>query len=244
MNVVYKNIKELKPYKNNAKKHPKEQVERIAESIRQFGFTQPVLIDRDNVVVAGHGRILGAKRAGLDKVPTVCMEDLTEEQIRAYRLIDNKLNESEWDVGLLNMEIDALKMFDMPFFGFLADEGKEQNGKYTRKINAPVYEIRGEKPVLSELFCIEKAKDLIEQINVSGVTEKEKMFLRYAAYRHIVFNYSKIAEYYANADEEMQELMEQSALVILDYNRALELGYVSLMNNLLEMNGDDEQNEL
>lgn len=79
MNITYRKILELKPYKNNAKKHPKDQVERIAESIRQFGFTQPVLIDKDNIVVAGHGRILGAKKAGLKEIPTVCMDDLIEE---------------------------------------------------------------------------------------------------------------------------------------------------------------------
>ena len=97
LNIVYKPIKELKPYKKNAKKHSKEQVEQIANSIKEFGFTQPVIIDKNNCVVAVHGRILGAKKAGIKSVPTVCLEELTEEQIKAYRLVDNKLNESEWD---------------------------------------------------------------------------------------------------------------------------------------------------
>lgn len=119
MNVVYKNIKELKPYKKNAKKHPKEQVERIANSIKEFGFTQPVIIDSNNCVVAGHGRILGAKKAGLKQVPTVMLEDLTEEQIKAYRLVDNKLNESEWDYSLLDDELEMLSEdIDMELFGF------------------------------------------------------------------------------------------------------------------------------
>lgn len=108
LNIVYKPIKELKPYKKNAKKHSKEQVEQIANSIKEFGFTQPVIIDKHNSVVAGHGRILGAKKAGLKQVPTVCLEDLTEEQIKAYRLVDNKLNESEWDSELLNTELQEL----------------------------------------------------------------------------------------------------------------------------------------
>lgn len=108
LNIVYKPIKELKPYKKNAKKHSKEQVEQIANSIKEFGFTQPVIIDKHNSVVAGHGRILGAKKAGLKQVPTVCLEDLTEEQIKAYRLVDNKLNESEWDTELLNTELSEL----------------------------------------------------------------------------------------------------------------------------------------
>lgn len=118
MNITYRKISEIKPYKNNAKKHPKEQVERIAESIRQFGFTQPVLVDKDNIVVAGHGRILGARKAGLKEVPTVCMEDLTEEQIKAYRMIDNKLNESPWDFPLIDSEIAEIKDIDMGLFGF------------------------------------------------------------------------------------------------------------------------------
>lgn len=119
MNVIYKNIKELKPYKKNAKKHNKEQVEQIANSIKEFGFTQPVIIDKNNCVVAGHGRILGAKKAGLKKVPTVCLEELTEEQIKAYRLVDNKLNESEWEYNLLDEELENLTDdIDMNLFGF------------------------------------------------------------------------------------------------------------------------------
>lgn len=121
LNIKYMNIRDLKPYKKNAKKHNKEQVEQIANSIKEFGFTQPVIIDKNNEVVAGHGRILGAKKAGLKQVPTVCLEELTEEQIKAYRLVDNKLNESEWDYGLLDEELgilaDSIDM-DMSMFGF------------------------------------------------------------------------------------------------------------------------------
>lgn len=119
MNIVYRNIKELKPYKKNAKKHNKEQVEQIANSIKEFGFTQPVIIDKNNCVVAGHGRILGAKKAGLKQVPTVMLSDLTPEQIKAYRLVDNKLNESEWEYGILDEELaDLTEDIDMNLFGF------------------------------------------------------------------------------------------------------------------------------
>jgi ParB-like chromosome segregation protein Spo0J len=118
LNIKYRPIKELKPYKKNAKKHNKEQVEQIANSIKEFGFTQPVIIDKHDCVVAGHGRILGAKKAGLKQVPTVCLDELTEEQIKAYRLVDNKLNESEWDYSLLDEEIEQLTDMDMDLFGF------------------------------------------------------------------------------------------------------------------------------
>ena len=127
-NIVYKPIKELKPYKKNAKKHPKTQVEQIASSIKEFGFTQPVLIDKDNNVVAGHGRVLGAKKAGLKEVPTLCLDDLTEEQIKAYRLADNKLNESDWDYNLVDEEIQELleQDIDMSLFGFDTDLSDEE----------------------------------------------------------------------------------------------------------------------
>lgn len=119
LNIIYRPIKELKPYKKNAKKHNKEQVEQIANSIKEFGFTQPVIIDKHDCVVAGHGRILGAKKAGLKQVPTVCLDELTEEQIKAYRLVDNKLNESEWDKKTLKEELDELySSFSMEDFGF------------------------------------------------------------------------------------------------------------------------------
>ena len=126
--ITYRNIKELKPYKKNAKKHSKEQVEQIANSIKEFGFTQPVIVDKNNEVVAGHGRILGAKKAGLKSVPTVCLEELTEEQIKAYRLVDNKLNESEWDYSLLDEELENLtEDIDMDLFGFdLAGEIEQE----------------------------------------------------------------------------------------------------------------------
>ena len=120
--IIYRKISELKPYKKNAKKHTKEQVKQIANSILEFGFTQPVLIDKDDNVVAGHGRCLGAKKAGLKEVPTLCLDDLTEEQIKAYRLADNKLNESDWDFSLLDEELGILSDdIDMELFGFNAN---------------------------------------------------------------------------------------------------------------------------
>ena len=116
--IIYKQIRDLKPYKKNAKKHTKKQVEQIANSIEEFGFTQPVLIDSQNNVVAGHGRILGAKKLGMKSVPTLCLRDLTPEQIKAYRLVDNKLNESEWILDALGEELDELSDFDMSLYGF------------------------------------------------------------------------------------------------------------------------------
>lgn len=239
LNIVYKPIKELEPYKKNAKKHPMEQIERIANSIKEFGFTQPVIVDRNNCVVAGHGRILGAKKAGLKQVPTVMLEELTEEQIKAYRLVDNKLNESEWDDVLLAQELEKLDKEQMKLFGFdFGEYVEEEEKKYTMKTNIPQYEIKGEIPGITELVDTGKVKELLHKIKQSDVSEEEKKFLRYGAYRHLCFNYSKIAEYYANADKEMQELMEDSALVIIDFEDSIAKGYVEMSEQVALLRGD------
>lgn len=240
--IVYKKIGDLKPYKKNAKKHPKEQVERIANSIKEFGFTQPVIIDKDNCVVAGHGRILGAKKAGLKNIPTVCLEDLTEEQIKAYRLVDNKTNESAWDEILLGQELEELQeVMAMDLFGFdLAAEIEDEERKYTAKTNIPQYEIHGEAPDISELCDKTKTNELLQRIRNSNVSEDVKQFLKMGAYRHLRFNYAKIAEYYAQADKETQELMEDSALVIIDFEDAIAKGYVQLSEQVQLLKGAQE----
>lgn len=243
LNIKYKPIKELKPYKKNAKKHNKEQVEQIANSIKEFGFTQPVIIDKNNEVVAGHGRILGAKKAGLKQVPTVCLDDLTEEQIKAYRLVDNKLNESEWDNVLLSQELEELQeSMQMNLFGFdLGEQIEEEEKKYTMKTNIPQYEIKGEEPDITELCDTSKTAELLRRIKESNVTEEQKKFLRFGAYRHLCFNYSKIAEYYAHANKEMQELMEDSALVIIDFEDAIAKGYVEMSEQVALLRGDEDE---
>lgn len=164
-NIVYKSIKELKPYKKNAKKHPKEQVEQIANSIKEFGFTQPVLIDKNNCVVAGHGRILGAKKAGLKEVPTLCLDDLTEEQIKAYRLADNKLNESDWDFNLLDEELGMLSDdVDMSMFGF---DFSEEEQKKEKKVE---FKVKKQNKVIVECISARQAEDLYERLVMEGYT--------------------------------------------------------------------------
>ena len=128
LKIEYIPVGSLKPYDKNAKKHPAEQVEHIANSIREFGFRQPLVIDKDNILVIGHGRLLAAKKLGLDSVPCVRADDLTDAQIKALRLADNKTNESEWDFDLLDGELDDIFDIDMEQFGFdvsLDDEPQE-----------------------------------------------------------------------------------------------------------------------
>ena len=110
-------LSELKPYEKNAKKHPPEQVEHIANSLREFGWKQPIVIDTDNVIIAGHGRVLAAKKLGWETAPCIYADDLTEDQIKAFRLADNKTAESDWDFALLSDELDDIAL-DMSQFGF------------------------------------------------------------------------------------------------------------------------------
>lgn len=117
MDVKNIQIKEIVPYEKNAKKHDKRQIDNVAESIRQYGFVQPVVIDRDGVIVIGHCRVLAAKKLGMEAVPCVCVDDLTPEQVNALRIVDNKSAEdgAAWDFDMLSMELPEI---DLSAFDF------------------------------------------------------------------------------------------------------------------------------
>ena len=117
----------------------------------------------------------------------------------------------------------------------------EGDTKYSRAISIPQYEVKGESPFIEELYSNEKVIKLLEHIKKSGVSEKEKKFLTIAAYRHYVFNYSRIAEYYASASKEMQELMEESALVIIDIDDAIKNGYVKYSKRIQQIIEDSKK---
>jgi hypothetical protein len=102
-------IEEIVPYKLNAKLHPQTQIEGIAESMRKFGVTQPIVIDKKKEIIIGHGRLEAAKLIGLKKVPCVCMSDLSEVEVKALRLIDNRIAETGWDVELLKMDMENIE---------------------------------------------------------------------------------------------------------------------------------------
>ena len=108
----------IKPYEKNAKKHPAEQVARIARSLEEFGWQQPLVVDRNNVLVIGHGRLQAAKKLGMKEVPVVRADSLTDEQIKALRLADNRTAESDWDIALMNEELGEILDIDMGDFGF------------------------------------------------------------------------------------------------------------------------------
>lgn len=118
MNIITKKISDLKPYKNNPKIHTEQQIEQIAKSIELTkGLRQPIVIDKNNVIVCGHGRYLAALKLGYETVPCELLDDLTEDEIRAYRLIDNRISEGEYNLSLELEELSNIEL-DISEFGF------------------------------------------------------------------------------------------------------------------------------
>lgn len=126
MNIKNVKIADITPYNKNAKKHDKTQIANVAESIKQYGFVQPVVIDSEGVIVIGHCRVLAAKKLGMTEVPCVCVDDLTPEQVNALRLVDNKTNESDWDFDLLAEELPGIDLSAFDFEWGLPDSTEQE----------------------------------------------------------------------------------------------------------------------
>ena len=241
LKIEYMNVNDLIPYINNPRKND-DAVGKVASSIKNFGFKVPIIVDKGNEIIAGHTRLKAAKKLGLEEVPVIKAEDLNEAQVKAFRIADNKVTEySEWDEELLKIELEGIEGFtgfDNKEIKKLLDDAEDVEDLYVDKAQTPQYEITGECPDIDELVDDRKTNYLIENIEKADLSEEQKDFLIKAAQRHLVFNYSKIAEYYAHADMEMQELMEESALVIIDYDNAIENGYVELSKTIQELMGE------
>ena len=253
---IYKNktvkASELTPYENNSRTHSSKQVQQIADSIEQFGFTNPILIDENNGVIAGHGRLEAAEKLGINEVPCIVLSGLTETQKKAYVIADNQLAlNAGWDIDLLKEEINELyeNDFDVDLLGFDdeflsemfgSDDLEEQDENiYTDKIETPIYEPAGESPDVSDLVDSSKSNELIQEIETFDLPSDVREFLIRGAYRHDKFDFRNIAEYYASiSDEVIKKLIENSAMVIIDYDKAIELGFVKMTKQLAEMSGE------
>jgi ParB-like chromosome segregation protein Spo0J len=235
-------IAKLLPYVRNARTHSEGQIAQIAASIREYGWTVPALVDEAGTLIAGHGRILAARQLGLDQIPTMVAVGWTEAQVKAYRIADNKLGlNSDWDVDLLKLEIADLRGFGVDFetMGFspkdignlFGDEERRENYP-PPNLEAPVYKPTGERPAIKDLFDVEKAEALRAEVVAAGLPGELANFLEAAATRHIVFDFRSIAEYYAHAPVDVQQLIERSGLVIIDFDKAIEHGFVSLQGRI------------
>lgn len=153
MQIITKKLSDLRPYTRNPRKND-QAVDAVANSIREFGFKVPVVIDKNGEIIAGHTRYKAAKKMKLEEIPCIIADDLTEEQIKAFRLADNKVGElADWDFDLLPDELDGIFNIDMKQFGFLEQEDNERND-ISDKITTDEYEliVSGEENELQELY--------------------------------------------------------------------------------------------
>ena len=142
MKIEYKNIDEVIPYENNPRKND-DAVDYVANSIKEFGFKVPIIVDKNNVIVTGHTRLKAAQKLGLEKVPVIYADDLSEDQIKAFRIADNKVSEfSTWDLDKLNIELEDIDI-DMSDFGILdlnIEEDDDTNLSDNQELNTDDYD--------------------------------------------------------------------------------------------------------
>jgi len=163
---------DIKPYSKNAKKHPKKQIEQVANSIKEFGMNQPIVVDKQGVIIVGHGRYEALKHLGWEiKDEYIKVVDLTEEQAKSYRLADNKLNESEWDMGLVIEELKGLsdEMFDLTGFDKdLIIEPDEKDDEVPETPEEPksklgdLYELGGHRVLCGDSTSLEAVERLMD----------------------------------------------------------------------------------
>lgn len=242
-------IQELTPDPKNARKHDAENLKILAESLKKFGQRKPIVISESGQVVAGNGTLEAAKKLGWLEIQAVRVPaDWSPEMIRAYALADNRTAElSEWNTEELNAQLLELEGsgWELEDFGFIKVESAEsltnsqEENAYNKSINIPQYEIVGDKPEVSELADNSKTISLQREIDKANLPEDLKEFLKLAAYRHTVFNYRKVAEYYPHLSAEAQKLLEDSALVIVDIGDAIRNGFVAFSDTVAQIQVED-----
>lgn len=180
MQIIEKNIDELTPYENNPRKNDKS-VDYVANSISQFGFKVPIVIDSNGVIVAGHTRYKAAVKLKMHTIPCIVADDLTEEQIKAFRLADNKVGEfSEWDFDLLSEELDGIFNLDMSNFGFdLSFDDEEQeiveddfDGEPPEKPNAKrgdIYQLGRHRLMCGDSTSAEDVSELLNGVKTNMI---------------------------------------------------------------------------
>ena len=243
--AVYNPRKALKP--------GDAEYESLKTSIETFGYVDPIIVNSDGTVIGGHQRLAVLVDLGYTEVD-VAVVNLNKNDEKALNIALNKIS-GEWDNEKLAAIFTELKMdeYDVTLTGFgnkeisdilsgLVTEEQEVEEQYSSNVTAPIYEPTGDMPEVSELFDRTKAMELLADIDKEqNITDEEREFLRLAAMRHIVFDFRNIAEYYANASAEMQKLMEDSALVIIDFGKAIEKGFCKLQKSIEEVHESEDE---
>ena len=169
MKIVEKKLTDLIPYNNNPRIND-DAVEQVANSIQEFGFKVPIIIDKNNVIVAGHTRYKASNLLGLKEVPCIVADDLTDEQIKAFRLADNKVGEkSEWDLDLLDLELEEIKDIDMDKFGFIKFDFEEEPTTNIKEKTLDSMEIKAFEHHDYVVFVFHNEMDWLKVVNEFGI---------------------------------------------------------------------------
>lgn len=227
----------------NARKHSAKNRSAVMESLRRFGLQRPIVVRDDNVVIAGNATLEAARRLGWTHID-IMRSRLTGEESKAYAIADNRTAElAEWDDLILSEQLELLRTTDADLAlaaGFdpadleeLFDSAAEKAEKYTSKIISPVYEPNGEAPAVASLYDDSKTRELTKAIDDADIPEDIRRFLYAAAQRHTIIRFDRCADLYPHLPEELQRLFEDSALVLIDFDRAIELGFVSMHDEML-----------
>jgi hypothetical protein len=251
-------INNLKHDHKNARKRTDRSAMLIAESLKRYGAARSIVIDEENRILAGNGTIEGAKAAGIknvriidadgDELIAVRRAGLTEDEKVGLALADNRTSDlSEWDGAMLHQlseEHDISAWFEKSELDdlFGVEETIDEDSPYTNKTNAPIYEPTGQEHKPKQLYDPTKTQRLLSDIETADIPDDVRNFLVSAAHRHTAFNYSKIADYYATAPKEIQSLFEDSALVIIDFEQAIQNGFVKLDASVEEAFKQDHPN--
>lgn len=248
--ITETNIEALQQDDKNFNKGTKKGRKLIDKSIRKFGAGRSILLDKNNRIIAGNKTQELAREAGIKKVIVIDAKpdelvavrrgdvDLDSEKGREMALADNATGAAnlDWDDEALAR---AQEEIGLSVEDWNVSIGQKIDDTYSRKIEAPVYEPSGVSPNLSDCYDSTKTEELIEEIKEAELPDEVREFLIYAAYRHTEFNYGMIADYYCNATKEIQELFENSALVIIDFKKAIERGFVRMTDELLAEYGKE-----
>jgi len=248
-------IADIKPYSKNAKLHNNDQIELLKQSIKKYSYYAPIGVGKKNEIIFGHGRYEAIKQLGeSETIEVIDLSNLSAKEIKKLRILDNKIVSNEYDDELLKAEIESIygdmeKNIDKisADLGYTEEEFNEsfnfedEKKVYTNKIKSPIYEITGEKPTHKDLYNTEKSEKLISEIQNSEISDNDKLFLIEAAKRHTVFSYQNIAEFYAHSNKEVQNLMEKSALIIIDYEKAIENGFVRISEKAINLLKENEK---
>jgi len=228
-------ISKIKGNPSNPRIIKNDKFKKLVKSIKEFPEMlklRPIVVDEDMIVLGGNMRLKASKDAGLKEVWIEIAEGLTEEQKKEFIVKDN-VGFGEWEWDILANEWDSVQLADWGLDVWEnQDDAIVEEEEQIRTIKAPTYEPKNEKPKIVDLFDTKKADELIDKIKEADLSREEIMFLSHCALRHTVYDYSKIADFYAHSSKEVQDLMEDSALVIIDSDKAIENGYVRLTKDL------------